>query len=464
MNEKDQPVKLERQLGLFDSSMMVIGIVIGSGIFMTTGLMADVLPSASLILIVWILGGMQMIAGALTFAELGAAMPKAGGQYVYLREAYGPLSAFLFGWVAFSAYVTGTNAALAVAIAEHLGSFYPNLSTHSNLVIIGNFGLSLGQLVALSLLVVLSVINYLGIVFGKWVQNIFTVLKIGSILLFALAGIFISTGNQINFSFNPTGMDFGSIIIGIGIALVAVNWTVGGWEYVTFTAGEIKNPKRNLPLALFIGTLVILVLYLLINITYLKALPMNALAGEIKVGEATAKALYGQDIAGLFTIVVIISMFGALNGNILVGARVTYAMAKDNLFFPSAAKVHPKNHTPGNAIIIQGVWSSILALSGTFEELITLVVFVNFMMWIAAASTVFVLRKKQPDLDRPYKVWGYPYVPAFFILFSTAIMINTFFTAPAQSFLGLGLTLLGVPVYLFWRKNILSRPFNQTKS
>ena len=453
MNEKDQHVKLKRQLGLFDSSMMVIGIVIGSGIFMTTGLMADALPSASLILIVWVLGGIQMIAGALTFAELGAAMPRAGGQYVYLREAFGHLPAFLFGWVAFSAYVTGTNAAIAVAIAEHLGSFYPSLSTHSILVNIGNFGLSVGQLVAVSLLVVLSVVNYLGVILGKWVQNIFTVLKIGSILLFALIGIFISTGNQINFSLNPTGMGFGSIITGIGIALVAVNWTVGGWEYVTFTAGEIKNPKRNLPLALFIGTLVILVLYLLINITYLKALPMNALAGEIKVGEATAKALYGQNIAGLFIIVVIISMFGALNGNILVGARVTYAMAKDNLFFPSAAKVHPKNHTPGNAIIIQGVWSSILALSGTFEELITLVVFVNFMMWITAASTVFVLRKKQPDLDRPYKVWGYPYIPAFFILLSTAIMINIFFTAPAQSFLGIGLTLIGVPAYLFWKKN-----------
>ena len=453
MNEKGRHVKLKRQLGLFDSSMMVIGIVIGSGIFMTTGLMADALPSASLILIVWVLGGIQMIAGALTFAELGAAMPRAGGQYVYLREAFGHLPAFLFGWVAFSAYVTGTNAAIAVAIAEHLGSFYPILSTHSNLVNIGNFGLSVGQLVAVSLLVVLSVVNYLGVILGKWVQNIFTVLKIGSILLFALAGIFISTGNQINFSLNPTGMGFGSIITGIGIALVAVNWTVGGWEYVTFTAGEIKNPKRNLPLALLIGTLVILVLYLLINITYLKALPMNALAGEIKVGEATAKALYGQDIAGLFIIVVIISMFGALNGNILVGARVTYAMAKDNLFFPSAAKVHPKNHTPGNAIIIQGVWSSILALSGTFEELITLVVFVNFMMWITAASTVFVLRKKQPDLDRPYKVWGYPYIPAFFILLSTAIMVNTFFTFPTQSFLGIGLTLIGVPAYLFWKKN-----------
>ena len=452
MEATNHSPKLERQLGLFDSSMMVIGIVIGSGIFMTTGLMAEAIPSVSLILLIWVLGGLQMLAGALTYAELGAAMPNAGGQYVYLREADGPLPAFLFGWVAFSAYVTGTNAAIAVAIAEHLGSFYPSLSTHSILVNIGNFGLSVGQLVAVSLLVVLSVVNYLGVILGKWVQNIFTVLKIGSILLFALAGIFISTGNQINFSLNPTGMGFGSIITGIGIALVAVNWTVGGWEYVTFTAGEIKNPKRNLPLALFIGTLVILVLYLLINITYLKALPMNALAGEIKVGEATAKALYGQDIAGLFIIVVIISMFGALNGNILVGARVTYAMAKDNLFFPSAAKVHPKNHTPGNAIIIQGVWSSILALSGTFEELITLVVFVNFMMWITAASTVFVLRKKQPDLDRPYKVWGYPYIPAFFILLSTAIMINIFFTAPAQSFLGIGLTLIGVPAYLFWKK------------
>jgi len=406
-----------------------------------------------LILIVWILGGIQMMAGALTFAELGAAMPRAGGQYIYLREAYGHLPAFLFGWVAFSAYVTGTNAAIAVAIVEHLGSFYPNLSTYFILVNIGNFGISVGELIAVSLLVVLSIVNYLGVILGKWVQNIFTVLKIGSILLFALAGIFISTGNQINFSLNQTGMSFGSIITGIGVALVAVNWTVGGWEYVTFTAGEIKNPKKNLPLALFIGTLVILVLYLLINITYLKVLPMNTLAGEVKVGEAAAKALYGQNIAGLFTVVVIISMFGALNGNILVGARVTYAMAKDNLFFPSAAKVHPKNHTPGNAIIIQGFWSSILALSGTFEELIILVVFVNFMMWITAASTVFVLRRKQPDLDRPYKVWGYPYIPAFFILISTAIMINIFFTSPVQSFLGIGLTLIGVPAYLFWKKN-----------
>ncbi len=178
---------------------------------------------------------------------------------------------------------------------------------------------------------------------------------------------------------------------------------------------------------------------------------------EKKVGEATARALYGQGIAGLFTIVMIVSMFGALNGNILVGPRVTYAMAKDNLFFPSAAKVHPKNHTPGNAIIIQGVWSGILALSGTFEELITLVVFVNFMMWIAAASTVFVLRKKQPDLDRPYKVWGYPYVPAFFIILSSAIMVNTFFESPTQSFIGIGLTLLGIPAYYYWKKISISK-------
>ena len=454
MEAKNPTSKLERQLGLFDSSMMVIGIVIGSGIFMTTGLMAGAIPSVTLILITWALGGLQMLAGALTYAELGAAMPKAGGQYVYLREAYGPLPAFLFGWVAFIAYLTGTNAAIAVAVAEHLGSFYPSLSTHNSIIGIGSFSISGGQIFALSLIVVLSLINYLGIVFGKWIQNIFTVLKIGSILLFALAGLFISTGNHLDFSLNPTNMSIGSILMGMGVALVAVNWTVGGWEYITFAAGEIKNPKNNLPLALIIGTIVILVLYFLINVAYLKVLPMGSLMGEIKVGETAARAIYGPGIAGAFSMVVIISMFGSLNGNILVGPRVSYAMAKDHLFFSRAADVHPKFHTPGNAIMIQGFWAAILTLSGTFEELITLVVFVNFMMWIAASSTVFVLRKKQPDLERPYKVWGYPYVPAFFIIFSMAIMVNTFFSAPSQSLLGLALTLLGVPVYFYWRKKI----------
>jgi len=454
MEAKNPSSKLERQLGLFDSSMMVIGIVIGSGIFMTTGLMAGAIPSVTLILITWALGGLQMLAGALTYAELGAAMPKAGGQYVYLREAYGPLPAFLFGWVAFIAYLTGTNAAIAVAVAEHLGSFYPSLSTHNSIIGIGSFSISGGQIFALSLIVVLSLINYLGIVFGKWIQNIFTVLKIGSILLFALAGLFISTGNHLDFSLNPTNMSIGSILMGMGVALVAVNWTVGGWEYITFAAGEIKNPKNNLPLALIIGTIVILVLYFLINVAYLKVLPMGSLMGEIKVGETAARAIYGPGIAGAFSMVVIISMFGSLNGNILVGPRVSYAMAKDHLFFSRAADVHPKFHTPGNAIMIQGFWAAILTLSGTFEELITLVVFVNFMMWIAASSTVFVLRKKQPDLERPYKVWGYPYVPAFFIIFSMAIMVNTFFSAPEQSLLGLALTLLGVPVYFYWRKKI----------
>ena len=453
MKAKNNSPKLDRQLGLFDSTMMVIGIVIGSGIFMTTGLMADALPSASLILIVWLLGGLQMLAGALTYAELGAAMPKAGGQYVYLREAYGSLPAFLFGWVAFIAYLTGTNAAIAVAVAEHLGSFYPSISTHNIVIGFDYFSISGGQIFAISLILILSFINYLGILFGKWIQNVFTILKIGSILFFALAGLFISTGNHIDFSINPTSMSIGSILTGMGIALVAVTWTVGGWEYVTFAAGEIKNPKKNLPLALIIGTVVILVLYIMINIAYLKVLPMDSLIGELKVGEATAKSLYGPGIAGAFVVVVIISMFGSLNGNILVGPRISYAMAKDKLFFSKAADVHPKFHTPGNAIMIQGVWASVLALSGTFEEIITLVVFVNFMMWIAASSTVFVLRKKQPELERPYKVWGYPYVPAFFIIFSSAIMINTFFESPQQSLMGIGLTLLGIPAYLYWKKS-----------
>jgi len=444
--------KLKRQLGLFDSTMMVIGIVIGSGIFMTTGLMAEALPSPSFILITWALGGVMMLAGALTYAELGAAMPKAGGQYVYLREAYGPLPAFLFGWVAFIAYLTGTNAAIAVAIAEHMGSFFPTLSPENIILDLGFYHLSSGQLMALTIIFGLSLVNYLGVVLGKWVQNVLTILKIGSILVFALIGLLVTTNVSIDYTLNPTGLSFGQILMGMGVALIAVNWTVGGWDYVTLVSGEIKSPEKNLPRALIFGTLAIISLYILINLAYLKSMPISQIAGEIKIGEASARALFGNGIAGLFTVAVILSMFGSLNGNILVGPRVTYAMAKDDLFFRQAADVHPKYRTPGNAIILQGIWAGILTLTGTFKELITLVVFVNFMLWIAASSTVFVLRKKQPDLHRPYKVWGYPWVPALFILFSLAVMVNTFFESPGQSLMGLGLTFLGLPAYYYWNK------------
>ena len=444
--------KLKRQLGLFDSTMMVIGIVIGSGIFMTTGLMAEVLPSPSFILIAWVLGGVMMLAGALTYAELGAAMPKAGGQYVYLREAYGPLPAFLFGWVAFIAYLTGTNAAIAVAIAEHMGSFFPTLSPENIILDLGFYHLSSGQLMALTIIFGLSLVNYLGVVLGKWVQNVLTILKIGSILVFALIGLLVTTNVSIDYTLNPTGLSFGQILMGMGVALIAVNWTVGGWDYVTLVSGEIKSPEKNLPRALIFGTLAIISLYILINLAYLKSMPISQIAGEVKIGEASARALFGNGIAGLFTVAVMLSMFGSLNGNILVGPRVTYAMAKDDLFFRQAADVHPKYRTPGNAIILQGIWAGILTLTGTFKELITLVVFVNFMLWIAASSTVFVLRKKQPDLHRPYKVWGYPWVPALFILFSLAVMVNTFFESPGQSLMGLGLTFLGLPAYYYWNK------------
>ncbi len=444
--------KLKRQLGLFDSTMMVIGIVIGSGIFMTTGLMAEALPSASFILIAWALGGVVMLAGALTYAELGAAMPKAGGQYVYLREAYGPLPAFLFGWVAFIAYLTGTNAAIAVAIAEHMGSFFPTLSPGNIILDLGFYNLSSGQLLALSIIFGLSLVNYLGVVLGKWVQNVLTMLKIGSILVFALVGLFVTTNVSIDYNLNPTGMSFGQVLMGMGVALIAVNWAVGGWDYVTLVSGEVKSPEKNLPRALMFGTLAIISLYILINLAYLKSMPISQIAGEVKIGEASARALFGNGIAGLFTVAVMLSMFGSLNGNILVGPRVTYAMAKDDLFFRQAADVHPKYRTPGNAIILQGIWAGILTLTGTFKELITLVVFVNFMLWIAASSTVFVLRKKQPDLHRPYKVWGYPWVPALFILFSLAVMVNTFFESPSQSLMGLALTFLGLPAYYYWNK------------
>jgi len=463
--EPTTPIKnsssgLVRQLGLFDSTMVVIGIVIGSGIFMTTGIMAMVLPSVPLILLAWLLGGLHALAGALTYAELGAAMPQAGGQYVYLKKAYGPLPAFLFGWIAFFAYLTGTIAAIAVAFAEYFGHFFPALST-KHVIFSASFHLitatvpisiSSGQCVAVLVIVGLSLVNYLGLFLGKIVQNIFTVAKIGTVILFVIFGMAASSARPLDFSINPSALGLGQLLSGIGIALVAVSWTVGGWEYVTFVAGEIKNPGRNIPRALILGTVTVTALYILINVVYLKTLPLSEMAGVVTIAERSASVMYGPTGSTLLSAAVIISTFGALNGSILVGPRVYYAMAKDRLFFSSVSKVHPRYHTPGNAILLQAVWAAVLTLTGTFEQLFTFVVFVNLMLWIVAAAAVFTLRKKSPHLPRPYKTWGYPTVPLVFIIATAGIMLNSLVEKPVESLAGLAFTAIGIPIYLYWHK------------
>jgi len=462
MNESlpKQSQGLIRQLGLFDSTMLMVGIVIGSGIFLTTGIMAQSLPSSGMILLAWVVGGLITLAGALTYAELGAAMPLAGGQYIYLREAFGPLSGFLFGWILFLVTMSGSIAALGVAFAEYFGYFFPTLSTEvtafsAEISLFNksfNYNLSMGQIVAVAVVVLLSTFNYIGVIFGKIIQNVLTVIKIGTLLVFIIAGFAVNKETAMNFSLNPSGLSLGQLIIGFGVALVAITWAFDGWNNITYAAGEIKNPKRSLPFSLIAGTLIITVLYVLTNYVYFIALPIDQITGVVRIAEKATTTLHGSTSAGLLSAAVLISVFGALNGAIFVGARVYYAMAVDKLFFKRVARVHPRFKTPALAIFIQTVWSCILTLSGTFEQLFMYVVFVTVLFYILTAFSVFTLRKKNPDLPRPYKTWGYPVVPIIFIIASSGILLNTLVEKPVESVAGLGFTIVGIPVYYFWRR------------
>ncbi|MHA1370699.1 MAG: APC family permease [Promethearchaeota archaeon] len=452
--------KLIRQLGLFDSTMMMIGIIVGSGIFLTTGIMAKSLPSAGLIMVAWLIGGLLTLAGALVYAELGVAMPEAGGQYVYLREAYSPLSGFLFGWITFLVYISGSIAALSSAFAEYFGYFFPTLSTNhtifSTVIQLFNhdfhFSLSSGQVVATIVILLLSAINYIGVGLGKIIQNIFTVLKIGIILIFIVLGLAVSKATTVDFSLNPTGLSFSQIAIGLGVALVAVSWTFDGWNNINFVAGEIKDPKRSLPKVLIIGTSVVTIFYLFVNYIYFRALPIQEMTGVVRIAESASSALYGTTTTGILSAAILISVFGALNATIFVGPRVYFAMAKDKVFFKRAATIHPRFKTPSFAIVIQAVWACILTLTGTFEQLFTYVIFVAIIFWIAATTSIFTLRKKYPDLPRPYKAWGYPVVPIIFIAASVGILINTLLESPVESLAGLGFIVVGIPVYYYWKR------------
>lgn len=451
---------LNRQLNLFDSIMVMMGIIIGSGIFLTTGIMAKTIPSPVLILLAWLVGGILTLAGALTYAELGASMPRAGGQYVYLKEAYGPLVGFLYGWITFLVYMTGGIAALAIAFAEYFGYLIPALSTEKICFSLNLTGLdpsityrfSMAQLVAILVILLLSLVNYMGLRFGKSIQNIMTVVKIATLAGFIIMGGIIGRGRSISMVFNPSDMNFSQLIIGFGLALIAVFWAFDGWNNVNFVAGEIKDPGRNIPRALLLGTIGITVLYVLVNYIYLYSLSIDEITGVVRVAEKSATALFGGHWGVVVSIAVVVSTFGSLNGSILTGPRVYFAMARDGLFFSRATRIHPRFKTPGFAIIIQAIWSSILVFSGSFEQIITFAMFISIVFWIAAAAAVFKLRKKYPSLARPYKTWGYPVVPLIFILASIGILFNTLIEKPVESLAGVALAIIGIPVYFIWKR------------
>lgn len=450
--------QLRRELGLLDSTLLAAGIIVGSGIFMTSGLMAVDLPSGSLLLLAWAVGGLLTLAGALALSELGAAMPEAGGQYVYLREAYGLLPAFLFGWLTLLVFQPGSIAAVAVGFAAFLGYFVPVLGTENILAAATVFGrtfsLSAGQFVAAAVILGLTALNVRGVRLGSSVQNVFTFLKLGALAGFVVLGFTIGTGGRPSAPVEAAGA---ATLAGFGVALVAALWAYDGWINLTFSAGEIRDPARNLPRGLLLSTVIVTVAYLLVNAAYLRALSIDEMQGVTRIAEKAATALFGPTGASLIAGAVALSTLGATHGTILTGARVYYAMAKDGLFFSSAAAVHPRFHTPHVSLWWQGVWSALVALSGTFDQLFTFAMFAAILMYAAATAAVFTLRRKRPDLPRPYRTWGYPWMPLAYIGALTLLAANTLSERPVESIGGLALLGLGIPVYGYWRRSTALR-------
>jgi APA family basic amino acid/polyamine antiporter len=447
--------QLVRGLGTWDGALLTIGSVLGTGIFLTTSDMARVLPHPGLILAVWVAGGLLTLAGALTYGELGALYPRAGGMYHYLREAYGPLWGFLFGWASFLVIMSGGLAALGVAFGEYFGSFLPWFSTKHILVSqpIGGWTwtVSGGQVAAAIAILVLTAINHFGLKEGAGVQNALTVLKVGSIAAFALLGLFGPAPANPSLA-APSGLAGAGLLTAFGVAMIAALWTYDGWYGLTCSAGEMKDPGRSLPRGLILGTLTVLALYFMLNLVYVRTLTVPEMAGASRIGEAAARVLFGPVGARLVSVAVLISTFGCISSTILYSSRIYLPMAQDGVFFPSLAEIHPRYRTPVRSLWAQTAWAVALTLSGTYEQLYTYVVFVSVMFHAATAAAVFVLRRRYPDHPRPYRTWGYPVVPALFILACLLLTGNTLVEKPVEALLGLGLLVLGVPAFLWFRK------------
>ncbi len=446
---------LVRGLGTWDGALLTIGSIVGTGIFITTSDMARVLPHPGLILLVWLMGGLLTLAGALTYGELGAMFPRAGGLYHYVREAYGPLWGFLYGWTAFLVIMSGGIAALGVAFGEYLGSFLPFFSTGHVLlsVPIGSWTwtLSGGQVAAALAIVLLTAVNHLGLKEGAWVQNALTVIKIGSIVLFAALGLFVPA-KVVPDLYGPVGHVPGGLLAAFGVAMIAALWTYDGWYGLTCSAGEVRDPGRSLPRGLILGTGAVILLYMLLNLVYVRALDIHGMAATPRIAETAAAVLFGPGAARLISLAVLISTFGCLSSTILYTSRIYLPMAEDGLFFRSLARVDPRHRTPVACLWAQTAWALVLTFSGSYSQLYTYVIFASVIFHIMIAASVFVFRRRRPDHPRPYRTWGYPVVPALFILGCLLLVGNTLKESPVESLLGLGLVALGLPAYVVFRR------------
>lgn len=416
--------------------MIATGSVIGSGIFLTPSIIARAVPSPFWMLLIWIVGGVMALAGALTFAELGAMMPQAGGVYVYLSETYGQLIGFLYGWIYFLVTNTGGIAALAIAFATYLGYF----------IDLSPMGV---KVVALTGIAFLTLLNVRGVKAGAIFSDLFTMLKLIGIGGLIVVGLGWKNNTGINFG--PSVPSFG--LSALAVAMVGVIWSCGGWQHASFTAGEAQQPQRDVPLSMVFGATVVIVIYLLTNLAYLMLLTPAQMAGAPRVAAAAMEKVLGPVGGSLIALVIFISTFGTAGIYTMTAPRIYFAMARDRIFFQKVAKIHPRYRTPALAIGLQSLWAMVLILFwGTFENLISYVVFTDAIFFALTALAVFVLRQRRPNAARPYRTFGYPVTPILFIALELWFVVNIIFEKPAQSLAGLGFLFVGIPIYYFWSR------------
>jgi APA family basic amino acid/polyamine antiporter len=451
----EQP-SLVRGLGLLDSVLLLISGIIGSSIFLTAKDIAGPLPNPILFFLVWILGGVISLCACVAFAELGSMFPDSGGQYIYLREAYGDLIAFLYGWMLFAVANGGTIAALSVASAAYMGNIIPAISQTHVIFSAAGIVFTRSHLVGLVLIAVLTCVNVFGLRWGALLQNVSTATKFTAMGAFVVLGFTIGKGHWSNFTARaPGGLTMGlgpaQLISAMGVGLIAVFWAYDGWVYITWVAGEVKEPRRNVPLAMVLGVLAVGAIYLAMNMTYVYALPLDEVAKHETIAHAAAATLFSPHAALWLSAMIAISCFSAAATCTLSGARVYLAMAQDGVFFRRMAIIHPKWRTPAFSLIGQGIWAAILTVSGRYDQLYTYVIFGMVLSYTLTVIGLFVLRWKRPDVPRPYRCTGYPWLPAIYILVGGGWTLNTIITRPMQALAGIGIILLGVPLYLYWK-------------
>ena len=478
---------LQKRVNLFDGISIVAGAMIGSGIFIVSADIARNVGSPGWLLVVWLITGIITVIGAISYGELASMMPHVGGQYVYLKEAYHPLIGFLFGWTTFLVIQCGSIAAVAVAFAKFSGVLFPWISEKNVLLQLGPFKIKSTMVIAIAMISFLTWLNTRGIVTGKTVQNIFSSTKVIALFGFIAIG-FIATKNinsleinkEIFWKASQIGPDNTviplagfALIAAIGTALVGSLFSADAWYNVTYISGEVINPKRNVPLSLFFGTLLVSSIYLITNYVYIKILPLAGspngtdvlsrgiqFATDDRVATSAMSVVFGDYAAIIMAIFIMISTFGCNHGLIMAGPRVYYAMAKDGLFFRKVAEIN-KSGVPGFAIIVQGVWSILLCLSGTYGNLLDYVIFAVLIFFTLTILAIFILRVKRPDIPRPYKAFGYPVIPAIYIITTVTIMVILLIYKPGYTFPGLGIVILGIPVFYFWKKYNKSPEKNQ---